>query len=248
MDLLKFNSQLSAGLSLLRRTEARLLLAVFGALSAVWAFLALTDEVREGDTSRFDRDVLLAFRVPGHVDTPIGPRWLQESARDVTALGGFTTLSLIVVMSIAILWLHGRRTQANILLAAVLVAQACSAVLKIIIDRPRPTLVPYRDLVYSSSFPSGHAMMTPVVYLTLAAIVSAGDRDRAVKILLLVAAIFLTVAVGVSRVYLGVHWPSDVLAGWTLGSAIALTAAIVLFWLAQRQDLATEIKPDVPHP
>ena len=236
----------SAALGMLRRVETRLLAAAFGVMLALWAFLALTDEVREGDTSRFDRDVLLAFRVPGRLDTPVGPRWLQESARDMTALGGFTTLSLIVVLATSILWLIGRRTQAKIFVATVVIAQVCSAVSKAIVDRPRPTLVPYHDLVYASSFPSGHAMMTPVVYLTLAAMVSAGAADRAVKMLLLTAASLLTVMVGVSRVYLGVHWPSDVLAGWTLGSAIALAAAIVLNQVALRQSAKATVPPDSP--
>jgi len=164
----------------------------------------------------------------------------------MTALGGFTTLSLIVVLATSILWLIGRRTQAKIFVATVVIAQVCSAVSKAIVDRPRPTLVPYHDLVYASSFPSGHAMMTPVVYLTLAAMVSAGAADRAVKMLLLTAASLLTVMVGVSRVYLGVHWPSDVLAGWTLGSAIALAAAIALNQVALRQSAKAAVPPDSP--
>lgn len=246
--LSRFKHWLTVARPVLGRIEARLLLAAIGVLAALWAFLAVTDEVREGDTSRFDRDVLLAFRMPGALETPIGPRWVQESARDITALGGFTTLSLVVVMAVAIMMLVGRRTQAIIFIVTVLVAQAASTALKVLVDRPRPTLVPYHDLVYSSSFPSGHAMMTPVVYLTLAAVVAAGDRHRAVKLLLLAGALFLVIAVGVSRIYLGVHWPSDVLAGWTLGSAIALVASAVLFAIAPKQGVAAEVKADVSRP
>jgi undecaprenyl-diphosphatase len=216
-------------MALLRKTEARVLLTILGLLAAIWAFLSVTGEVREGDTSRLDTRILLAFRTPGDLATPIGPRWMQESARDLTALGGVTTLSLVVVMAIAILILLGRRTQALVLGVAVVFAQALAELLKYLIHRPRPELVPQHDLVYSASFPSGHAMMTPVVYLTLAAIVAASHPRRAIKVLLLVGAAVLTVVVGLSRIYLGVHWPSDVLAGWTLGTAIALTASLALF-------------------
>jgi undecaprenyl-diphosphatase len=214
----------------LRRTETRLLLAMVAVAGALAGFAALTDEVAEGGTGRIDRLVLLAFRVPGHLDIAIGPRWVQEAARDVTALGGFTVLTLVTLLATAMLVIHRRRRQALVFLATVALAQVAADVLKTWIDRPRPTLVEHLDLVYSSSFPSGHAMMTPAVYLTLAGILAAGEGRRSEKLLLLGGAALLTVAVGVSRVYLGVHWPTDVLGGWTLGSAIALAAALVLHW------------------
>jgi undecaprenyl-diphosphatase len=221
-------------------------LSLLGVLGLIWGFLALTDEVREGDTSRFDRTLLLAFRTPHDLATPIGPRWLQESARDVTALGGFTTLTLITAMSFAVLMLLGRRTQAWILAGGVVFAEVLGEVIKAIVNRPRPELVPQHDMVYSSSFPSGHAMMAPVVYLTLAAIVSAGHRRTAIKTLLLVGAAVLVAGIGVSRVYLGVHWPSDVLAGWTLGAIIALVASELLFMTAPKTGGSAEIAPDSP--
>ncbi len=216
------------------RVEARMLLAFIAVTAALGAFAALAAEAREGDVSRIDRVVLLAFRAPGHLGVGIGPRWLLESARDITALGGFTVLTLISVFATAMLLAHGRRLQAAVFAVTVIAAQAASGVLKQFVDRPRPQLVPHLDLVYSMSFPSGHAMMTPVVYLTLAAILSAGERPLAAKMLLLGGAALVVAAVGVSRVYLGVHWPTDVLGGWALGSAIALAASIALLRAAPR--------------
>jgi undecaprenyl-diphosphatase len=137
-------------------------------------------------------------------------------------------LTLVTLLATVMLLIHRRRRQAMVFAGCVLMAQVLSAGLKGWIDRPRPTLVGHLDLVYSSSFPSGHALMTPVVYLTLAGILAAGERRRTEKTLLLGVAVLLTVAVGISRVYLGVHWPSDILAGWILGGAIALLAEIVL--------------------
>ena len=212
----------------LRGAGSRLLLTLLALLAALWAFLALTGEVREGDTSRFDRMILLAFRTPGNLATPVGPRWVQESARDFTALGGFTALGLIVVLAVLILILLDRRTQALIVGLTAVFAQGFGELVKHLIDRPRPDIVPHLDLVYSSSFPSGHALMSPAVYLTLAAIVAASRPRPAIRRLLLVGAVMLVIVIGVSRVYLGVHWPSDVLAGWTLGTAIALAASLAI--------------------
>jgi undecaprenyl-diphosphatase len=211
-----------------RGAGVRLWLTILGLLAAIWAFLALTGEVREGETSPFDRQILLAFRTPGDLGTPIGPRWVQESARDITALGGFTALSLVVVLAVVILILLDRRTQALILGLTAVFAQGVGELAKAFIDRARPELVPHLDLVYSSSFPSGHALMSPAIYLTLAAIVAAARPRPAIRRVLLVGAVMLVIVIGISRVYLGVHWPSDVLAGWTLGTAIALAASLAI--------------------
>jgi undecaprenyl-diphosphatase len=222
--------------SLVRGAEARPLLTILGLLAALWAFLAVTGEVRAGETSLFDRQILLAFRTPGDLGTPIGPRWVQESARDFTALGGFTALSLILVLAVVILILLDRRTQALIFGLTAVFAQGFGELVKHFIDRPRPEIVPHLDLVYSSSFPSGHALMSPAVYLTLVAVVAAGHPRPAIRWVLWTATVVLVIVIGVSRVYLGVHWPSDVLAGWTLGTAIALVASLVIARTVRMED------------
>jgi undecaprenyl-diphosphatase len=216
--------------------------ALLVAALAIWAFLSLAGEVREGETAAFDRAVLLAFRVPGDLNTPVGPRWMQETARDVTALGGFTVTTLVAVLATVLLLMHGRRLQALIFAASVALTQGTVEALKTMWGRARPDLVPHHDLVYSHSFPSGHSTMAPVVYLTLAAIVAAGEPRRSARALVLGAAGALVVAVGISRVYLGVHWPTDVLGGWTLGAALALTASVAL----HRAAPAPVVKPDAP--
>jgi undecaprenyl-diphosphatase len=226
--------------------ETRVLLTFLAVTGALAGFAALTDEVREGGTLGVDRIILLALRVPGHLDVAAGPRWLQEAARDVTALGGFTVLMLISILATAMLLIHGRRLQAAVFAGTVVLAQIVSEGLKLWIDRPRPTLVGHLDLVYSSSFPSGHSMMTPVVYLTLASILAAGERKRGEKVLLVGVAAALTAGVGISRIYLGVHWPTDVLGGWTLGAAMAMAAAFVLHRTAPPHAPAQPIPPDGP--
>ena len=210
------------------RPERLVLIVGLCSVAALAMFASLAAEVLEGDVFALDQLILMAFRDPHNLDLALGPRWLQESARDITALGGFTVLTLVSLVATLLLALHRRRREALIFSATVTGAQAISAIAKIVIDRPRPILVPHHDLVYATSFPSGHALMTPVVYLTLATIIASGETRPHLKAILPICAALVIVAVGISRVYLGVHWPTDVLAGWLLGLAIALCASIAL--------------------
>ncbi len=214
--------------SFMQRIEAGTLAVLCVLFGSLWAVLGLGGEIREGATAGVDRAILLWFRTPGNLALPIGPTWLHESARDITALGGFTVLTLVTFGATLALLAARRRRQALVFAATVIVAQLASGALKSFSGRPRPALVPYLDAVMSSSFPSGHAMMSPVVYFTLVAILAAGSAGRSLRALMIGSALLLVIAIGVSRVYLGVHWPTDVLAGWTLGSAIALVAWRVL--------------------
>ena len=230
----------------LRRPELRLLLAGLALFGSIWGFLYILDEVQEGDALRFDSKVLLALRTPGHLATPIGPRWLQETARDITALGGFTVLILVVVLATALLWAHRRRAQASVLVVAVLGGEFLAQAIKVLVGRTRPDLVPHLDLVYSSSFPSGHSTLSPIVYFTLAGLVAAGEGRRAQKVLLIVAAVGVVLAIGLSRVYLGVHWPTDVLAGWALGTGVAMIATLAVHMLAPHRRETGALAPNKP--
>lgn len=221
-------------MTLLRRTEAWLLLAMAVLGSLLWAVLHLASEIKEGETRAFDRALLLALRTQGDAHDPIGPRWVQESARDITALGGFTVLTLVTIAALVALFIYRRRTQALVFGATVLLAQAAAGALKAVVDRPRPDLVSHLDMAYSASFPSGHSVMSPVVYFTLAIIVADTQIRRPARLMMLVGAVFLVIAIGVSRVYLGVHWPTDVVGGWSLGSAVALGSWSVLRFLTRR--------------
>jgi undecaprenyl-diphosphatase len=220
------------------KSKARVLLLLAILVLLVWAFLALNGEVREQETMRFDRHLLMAFRSPADPATPNGPRWLRESARDISALGGFTVLTLVSTGAVALLAFSRRRAQALIFGVTVALTQVAAETIKGLVGRPRPDAALHLDLVYSSSFPSGHAAMTPVVYLTLALLIASSERRRGVRLATLTAAGCLVFGVGVSRVYLGVHWPTDVLAGWILGVGVALAAAVVLHRFAPRSTAA----------
>ena len=205
------------------------LLIVAIAIGGVWGFIELADEVSEGETQQFDQWAVRALRNHDDPDDPVGPRWLEEAGRDVTALGGVTTLSLFTLGVCGYLLIAGKPHAAGFVLIAVVGGQLVSTALKMSFDRARPDVVKHLSHVYTSSFPSGHAMMSAVVYLTLGSLLMRFAARRRLKLYYLLAALFLTFLVGVSRVYMGVHYPTDVLAGWTAGAVWAM-----LCWLAAR--------------
>jgi undecaprenyl-diphosphatase len=202
--------------------EPRILGVILAATSALWVFIEVAEEVVEGDTHAIDAAILLSLRAVGDPADPLGPRWLEEFARDVTALGSPGVLALLVLVTIVFLLLAGRYRTSLFLLAATTSGAIASALLKQSFARPRPDLVPHEVYVSTASFPSGHAMISAVVYLTLGALVARLVPRRRLKLYVLSVAALLTGLIGMSRVYLGVHWPSDVLAGWAAGAAWAL--------------------------
>jgi undecaprenyl-diphosphatase len=200
-----------------------LLLIALGIL----AFVALADEVLDGETSKFDEWAIRVLRRPDDLAKPIGPRWLAEAARDTTALGGVLFLSLLTTTVAGYLWLRKMYGAMALVIAATLGGLSVSSILKHVFDRPRPDLVPHLSHVTSSSFPSGHSMLSAAVFLTLGVLLGRFVQERKLKAYFLMIALVLTTLVGVSRVFLGVHYPTDVLAGWCAGMAWALSCWFV---------------------
>lgn len=223
--------------SLLGRIESRALILVIGAAAAIWAFFNIASEVREGDTLAIDRHILLALRNPADPSDPIGSRSFQEAMRDVTALGGTTVTILVTVVGVLAFLMHRRRWHAAILAVTVLLADISSEGLKALYGRPRPDLAPHGSFVYSASFPSGHSTLSAATFLTLAMLIASLEPNRGTKVMVYTLAMLLVIAVGVSRVYLAVHWPSDVLAGWCLGAAWALAAWTALLRFGRRHNV-----------
>jgi undecaprenyl-diphosphatase len=204
--------------------------AALGAL----VFMLIADEAVEGDTHEFDQSILLALREPGDLDNPVGPYWVEMAFADITALGGYTVLTLLVVAVAGYLVAAGKRGSALLVVGAVASGTLLSNLLKMGFDRPRPDLVAHLAHAQSSSFPSGHAMLSAVTYLTLGVLLARVHEKRRTKIIVMTYAIVLTLLIGVSRVYLGVHWPTDVLAGWALGAAWAALWWLLAWWLQRR--------------
>jgi undecaprenyl-diphosphatase len=219
--------------------EMTVLMALACIVAGVWGFALLADEVLEGGTQVFDQKLLLAFR---HSDTRamLGPPSVQQAARDISGLGGVAILTLVTAIVAGLLVLDGKRHMAVFVLGSVLGGVMASTILKDLFHRARPDLVPYDVYVSGASFPSGHSMMSAVTYLTLGALLARSQERKRLKAYFLLVALLLTTAVGVTRVYLGVHWPTDVLAGWTAGAIWALLCWLVARWLQSRRTLEPE--------
>ncbi len=217
----------------LARREIVPIAILLGIALPVLAFIEIADEVGEGEARWFDESVLLALRTSDHAD-PIGPPWFEGWVVDLSALGGFAVLALVTLFAIGYLLTLRRMADALMLLAATLGGTAISEGLKVGFSRPRPDLVAHIVETTSMSFPSGHAMLSAVTYLTLGALIARTQERRDLRGYVLGAAILLTLLIGISRIYLGVHWPTDVLAGWCLGAAWALVCWTVATWLTRR--------------
>lgn len=244
------NAHESAPFSPLKRAWKRIasfefstLLTLALIIGAVWILAELTDEVVEGSTHAFDRSVILSLRASEDLSDPVGPEWLEEMARDATALGGVLVAVLATAGVAVFLLMRGRKFPALFLVTSVALGLTISTIYKMVIDRPRPDLVPHGSIVHSASFPSGHSMMSAMIFFTIAAILMRAEPSKRVKTYLLLLAMALCVLVGVSRVYLGVHWPTDVLAGWTAGIGWAVVSYVIgrrIGWIAG------EHEPDDP--
>lgn len=203
-----------------RRRFPYILAGVVAALLCAFGFVA--DEVLEGDTVVFDETVTSFFREGGDLGgDPWGPAWFEEAVRDVTAMGSFTILGFVLLVAVTILGLSGQRRTALFVAFAVIGGTIVSTGLKLLFDRPRPD-VEAATRVFTASFPSGHATVSAAVYLTLGLVIAEAMTDRALKRFFIGLGIFMTAAIGLSRIYIGVHYPTDVIAGWSLGAAWAL--------------------------
>jgi undecaprenyl-diphosphatase len=205
-------------------------IAIILLLTAIW----LMNEVRSGATQAFDEYLLRALRDPADGADPIGPAWLEMMFSDITTLGGTTVLILITLLAIFYLVMDSKHHAALFVLVSIGGGQLLSMTLKNAVGRPRPDLVAHLVEVQTASFPSGHAMLSAVSYLTLGALLARVQPRLRLKAFLLAVAVLLTLLVGASRVYLGVHWPTDVLAGWCFGAGWALLCWVVALRLQQR--------------
>jgi len=199
------------------RRELGWLLVGFSVCLLIWGFLALASEVMEGDTKALDTRILVSLRQTDDPSRPIGPAWVESALLDLTAIGGPTVLALVVFAVVGFLALQTRYRTALVVLITAASGEVANIAIKNAFMRPRPTVVPHLRDAFSTSFPSGHAMESAIIYLTLGAMLMRLSERRITKLYCIGMAIFVTFLVGMSRVYLGVHYPTDVLGGWIFG-------------------------------
>jgi undecaprenyl-diphosphatase len=234
------DSRVGLRISSLERRELTWLIVGFGVCVLLFAFVTLAGEVTEGDTKALDTRILQALRSPTDPSTPIGPAWVEGMMFDLTALGGPTVLTLVVIAVVGFLILQRRYRAASVVAFASISGTLANALLKQVFARPRPSVVPHLREAMSSSFPSGHAMESAIVYLTLGAMLMHIADGKITKFYILGMAVLLTLLVGISRVYLGVHYPTDVIGGWIIGFAWASLCWLGAQWLEARSGVKAE--------
>lgn len=220
------------------------LLVGLGGCALLFLFLQLASEVIEGETLAFDKKIVLALRKADDPSRPIGPAWVTGALLDLTALGGPTVIGLVVLAVVGFLVVQARYWTAIFVFVTAVSGEAVSYAMKGIFVRPRPTVVPHLREAFSSSFPSGHAMQSAIIYLTLGAMLMRITEGRLTKFYCCTMAMLLTGLVGVSRVWLGVHYPTDVLAGWIVG----LFWASICWLAAQHYDVGAGLKAEKRKP
>jgi undecaprenyl-diphosphatase len=204
------------------------------------AFALIARAMVEGQTQQFDTAIL---RWMGQIGAP----WLDAAALEVTALGARVVVYMVVLVASAFLWQSRHHYSAALLWVSVFGAGLINTVLKVSFNRPRPDVFPWRTQhVGLASFPSGHAMTSIVVYGTLAFLIARLAPTRWLRRLVWALAVLVVVLVGLSRLYLGVHYPSDVLAGFLIGAAWAIICALgieaVRYFRTRRPEVVVDEK------
>jgi len=217
------------------RKELGLIAAILIVAAGALVFLSMADEVTDGHTKHFDEGLMLMLRHPGDISQPIGPPWLRLAAMDLTSLGSIVVLVLVVLIVMGLFAAQRRRLEAVLLFAACGSGLLLVDILKGVFGRERPPIAMHAVEVGNSSFPSGHAMLSAIVYLSLATLVAHFAARRREGAYALSVGLFVTLIVGASRVYLGVHWPTDVMAGWALGAAWAMLWWLIAWFVEHRR-------------
>ena len=215
------------------RTEIAAVTALFVLALGVMTFVEVAGDMTGTDGQAFDQAVL-AWVQPVAGD-PRGPRWLEEAAADLTSLGGISVLILFAVIAVVFLLLQRKRLSALLLVLGLAGGVTLSEGLKALFGRPRPPAAFQAVETLNASFPSGHTLMATVFYLTVGVMLTRAFPRVHLKAFVLGAAMTVALLIGLTRIYLGAHWASDVFAGWCAGAAWAMTLWLVAYAVQRRQ-------------
>ena len=220
------------------RAEIALLAALFVITGGIGLFLEIADDSREADGQAFDHAILQALHsTPGD---PAGPWWVEEGAVELTSLGGVAVLGLFALFAVGFLLLQRKRLSAALLTLGLAGGVGWSEGLKALFGRARPPADYQAVETINASFPSGHALLSTVFYLSIGVMLARAFPQRRMKAYAIGAAVVLALLVGLSRIYLAAHWATDVLAGWSVGAAWAMALWLVA-WVVQRRQTARKL-------
>lgn len=229
------------------RTEIAAVVALLVLALGALSFIEVADDMREADGQAFDQAVLHAVRPyaedPGR---PWGPWWLHEAAADITSLGGISVLTLFALFALGFLLIQGKRLSALLLVFGLASGVALSEGLKALFERERPPLAFQAVETLNASFPSGHALLSTVFYLTLGVMLTRAFPKKRLKAYVLGVGVLIALLIGLTRIYLGAHWASDVFAGWSVGAAWAMVLWLIAYAIERRQRLHGAPLQDAP--
>lgn len=211
------------------KKEPRTLLTLAGMSALLLVLAKIVEDVVTLESGGFDRAVLEALRVPGHPDLPIGAARLEPFFLNITALGSPAVITLLTIVTAGYLALGGQRRLAGVIVVSIALGAIAETLLKLGFHRARPDVVTHLVTVHSPSFPSGHATLSAMCYLTVAALLARRETRWRMRVFVMGIGVAATLLIGFSRVYLGVHWPTDVLAGWSIGALWALAT----WWIVE---------------
>ena len=232
-----------------RRSQARFFGSVSTIAALLLAFGILAQEVNNGVPLALDQKVMLALRDPANPSVPAGPAWWHDAARDITGLGSTMVLAMVTLAVMGYLFLARRPRVAWMLLGAVLGGVALNSILKFTFARPRPDFIIHAEWVFTPSFPSGHATLSAITYSTIGVLLAQIHSSRRLRVYLMSMTGLLVLLIGVSRICLGVHYPTDVVGGWCIGVAWAMACWELMVWLqGSRSGRNRLISPDVHEP
>lgn len=235
----------------LARQELAAVAALCVAGGGVLAFIEIADDMTEADGVAFDEAVLAVLRPNPDPTDALGPPWLNTAMLDLTSLGGIAVLSLFAVAVVGFLLIQRKRLSAVMLTVGLAGGVAISEALKGAFERDRPPAEVQAVETINASFPSGHALLSTVFYLTLAVMLAHALPQRRLKAYVLTIGLLTAVIVGISRVWLGAHWASDVMAGWSLGAAWAMICWLAAFaferWQRRRGGALQDAPPPANH-
>ncbi len=229
------------------RSEVAAVVALLVAAVSILVFVEVADDMAEADGQAFDLAVLHALRPyaddPGR---PWGPWWLEEAAADLTSLGGISVLGLFAIIALGFLLIQKKRLSAVLMALGLLGGVALSEGLKSLFERERPPVAFQAVETLNASFPSGHALMSTVFYLTIGVMLTRAFPRRRLKAYALGCGITIALLIGLTRIYLGAHWATDVFAGWSVGAAWAMVLWLVAYVVERRQRLHHARLQDLP--
>ncbi|MBP3191198.1 phosphatase PAP2 family protein [Natronogracilivirga saccharolytica] len=240
MPILDKSSRQFPKIKILFKKEILILLGLLMVLLFIRGGIEISDMFIVEQARQFDQWALTIVRSPENPELLRGPHWVDEAVRDMTAMGGPTVLTLTIIFVVGYLLLKQNYRSATLVFIATAGGLLISLLLKDFFLRDRPDIVPALMVETSPSFPSGHSMLSAVVYLTLGSLLTRLETTSRIRIYTISIPIFITILVGFTRVLLGVHYPTDVLFGWTVGFFWASLCWFVMIVL-QEQDIVESV-------